>query len=285
MNRVSFSQTFNAQPTQDGAGVKIRRVHHFGGRLDPFLMLDELKASNEEDYIGGFPPHPHRGFETLTYLIHGGLTHEDSMGNRGEVHAGEAQWMSAGNGVIHSEMPLTDQQGLHGFQAWINLPARRKRDQPQYRDLKVSQMGQLKLAHWQFKAIAGQWSVDKTSVQSQQHQLGEAASMADAQLEAQSQLTLQLPAGERLLIYVYQGQLNAALQAGQLGVIDPSEEARHLDLHSGTEESGFLLLRGKPLNEPIAHYGPFVMNNEAEIQQAIHDYQTGQLTQQPSDIH
>lgn len=269
-----------AQPTQDGAGVKIRRIHDFSGRLDPFLMLDELKASHREDYIGGFPPHPHRGFETLTYLIHGGLTHQDSMGNRGEVHAGEAQWMSAGRGVIHSEMPLLDSDGLHGFQLWVNLPAARKMDAPRYRDVRAPEMATLRSSGVTFKAIAGSWDSDIGPVRGPLSRIGEDAAMADVKIEAGGRITIASPAHERLLAYVYEGSLGDELGTGQLGVWT-GEAAVHFASKQG---AAMLLFRGTPLREPISHHGPFVMNSAEEIQQALDDYRTGRLATPPASV-
>ena len=273
---TQLTQLRSAQPTQDGAGVKIRRIHDFRGGLDPFLMLDELKASAKEDYIGGFPPHPHRGFETLTYIIHGGLTHEDSMGNKGEVRAGDAQWMSAGRGVIHSEMPLTDSEGLHGFQIWINLPSQRKMDTPQYKDLRHAEMGQLQWSGGHLKSIAGSWQTSEGQVEGGLPQLGEAACMADLQLQAGQQLTLTLKPGQLLQAYAYQGELQEGVKTGNLGSFQPDQQGQ-VQL-TAVDNVGLLLLTGPALQEPIAHYGPFVMNSEAEIQQAVTDYQSGQLT-------
>ncbi|WP_114418162.1 pirin family protein [Marinospirillum perlucidum] len=268
-----------ALPAQDGDGVKIKRIHDFQGGLDPFLMLDELKASAKEDYIGGFPPHPHRGFETLTYILHGGLTHEDSMGNRGEVHAGDAQWMSAAHGVIHSEMPLTDSDGLHGFQIWVNLPARRKMDQPQYRDLRHEEMGQIHWDEGQMKAIAGNWKTSQGQVKGGLEQIGEEAALADVHLSAGASLEIHLPEKQQLAIYVYSGSLEEKVSEGYLAALTPDSQGKVTV--SAVEDSQFLLLTGPALKEPIAHYGPFVMNSEAEIHQAVRDYQTGQLVQAP----
>ena len=265
-----------ALPAQDGDGVKIRRIHDFRGGLDPFLMLDELKASAKEDYIGGFPAHPHRGFETLTYILHGGLTHEDSMGNKGEVHAGDAQWLSAARGVIHSEMPLTDSDALHGFQIWINLPSQRKMDNPQYKDLRHSEMGQLQWSGGRLKSIAGSWKTSEGSVEGGLPQLGEAARMADLELKAGQKLTLIMEPGQIVQTYVYQGELREGVKAGHLGSFQPDQQGQ-VQLTAG-EDLGLLLLTGPALQEPIVHYGPFVMNKEEEIHQAVRDYQTGQLT-------
>ncbi|MBE0508251.1 MAG: pirin family protein [Marinospirillum sp.] len=268
-----------AQPSQDGDGVKIRRIHDFRGGLDPFLMLDELKASAKEDYIGGFPPHPHRGFETLTYILHGGLTHEDSMGNKGEVHAGDAQWMSAAHGVIHSEMPLLDSDGLHAFQMWINLPAHRKLEAPQYRDLRDAEMGHLNWPDGHLKAIAGHWQTSAGETTSSLAQVGEQAALADLQLQPSTQLDIHVPAGQQLLVYVYAAELEQGIKTGQLGTFAAEDSASVICLQaSASETTGVLLLTGPALKEPIAHYGPFVMNTEVEIQQAMQDYQSGQLT-------
>lgn len=270
----------SAQPSQDGAGVKIRRIHDFRGGLDPFLMLDELKASAKEDYIGGFPPHPHRGFETLTYILHGGLTHEDSMGNKGEVHAGDAQWMSAAHGVIHSEMPLLDSDGLHAFQIWINLPAHRKLEAPQYRDLRDAEMGHLRWSDGHLKAIAGRWQTSAGEATSSLAQVGEQAALADLQLQPGCSLDIHLPAEQQLLVYVYAGELQQGIKTGQLGTLVTADLASaQISLQAGNSETtGLLLLTGPALKEPIAHYGPFVMNTEAEIHQAMQDYQNGHLT-------
>lgn len=270
----------NAEPTQDGAGVKIRRIHDFSGGLDPFLMLDELKASAREDYIGGFPPHPHRGFETLTYLIHGGLTHEDSMGNRGEVHAGEAQWMSAGRGVIHSEMPLRDSDGLHGFQAWVNLPARRKMDAPRYRDVRADEMVTVSNGDVTLKVIAGTWNGSLGNVQGPLPQIGDDAAMADVQIGSGATLVVGMMPEERLLAYVYQGSLGETLTAGRMAVWSGHDRVEL----TARENSRVLLFRGTPLQEPISHHGPFVMNSAEEIEQAVEDYRAGRLATPPASV-
>lgn len=270
-----------AHPTQDGAGVKIRRIHDFSGGLDPFLMLDELKASAKEDYIGGFPSHPHRGFETLTYLVHGGLTHEDSMGNQGRVEAGEAQWMSAGRGVIHSEMPLLDSDGLHGFQVWVNLPARRKMDPPRYRDVRADAMRHLPEddGPLHFKAIAGSWQTSAGDTEGPLPQIGEGAAMADLSLPAGYRLSLAVQLDDRVLAYVYEGEL-IGLQTGQMGSWNGQTQIHLI----AQQDARVLLFKGRPLAEPIAHYGPFVMNSSDEIEQAISDYQSGQLAAEPASI-
>lgn len=272
-----------AQPTEDGAGVKIRRISEFTGRIDPFLMVDELKSSIKDDYIGGFPPHPHRGFETLTYLLHGGLSHRDSEGHQGGVSRGGAQWMRAGSGVVHSEMPTTDSDGLHGFQVWINLPAALKMSTPAYRDVQSSEIPQVTFTGGAARLIADRWQFNETSGEGAMTTLGDGAGMADLSLDAGATVEIKLPEGYRLMAYVYNGAVSAARQDtgeqgkaenGGLMVFDRGDQI--VTLHSETA-SGLLLLSGKPIGEPIAHRGPFVMNTTAEVEQAMLDYQSGAM--------
>ncbi|WP_322629416.1 pirin family protein [Halothiobacillus sp.] len=275
---MSTVTTRTAQPTQDGAGVKIRRINDFTGQLDPFLMVDELKSTVKDDYIGGFPPHPHRGFETLTYLLHGGLQHRDSEGHQGGIGRGGAQWMRAGRGVVHSEMPTTDNDGLHGFQVWINLPAALKMSDPTYRDLQGDDIPELAFPGGMARLIADQWTFNDTTGQGALTTLGDGAGMADLRLEAGTSVTIDLKPGFRLLGYVYTGSVTdtdgQTHADGQLMVFPSNTQTVRLN---AADAAGLLLLSGQPLGEPIAHRGPFVMNTQAEIQQAIHDYQTGQM--------
>ncbi len=272
--RTDTSIRLKANPTQDGAGVKIRRINDFNGTLDPFLMVDELKSDVREDYIGGFPPHPHRGFETLTYLLHGGLKHEDSRGHQGEVNRGGAQWMRAGSGVIHSEMPLTDSDGLHGFQIWINLPAEQKMSEPAYRDLQGDDIPELDFDGGLARLIAGDWQLNDAQGRGALATLGEGAGMADLTMDANADVRITLPEGYRLIAYVYQGELTDRAVAGELAVFAPDQPV--VELHAEVE-TGVLLMAGRPLREPIAHRGPFVMNTMDEIEQAIRDYQSGAM--------
>lgn len=275
---MSAIATRTAEPTQDGAGVKIRRINDFNGQLDPFLMVDELKSNVKDDYIGGFPPHPHRGFETLTYLLHGGLQHRDSEGHQGGVGSGGAQWMRAGRGVVHSEMPTTDSKGLHGFQVWINLPAKLKMSEPTYRDLQGDDIPEITFAGGSARLIADRWTVNGETGRGALDTLGDGAGMADLRIDAGATVRIDLPAGYRLLGYVYGGTvLDADGQTypdGRLLVLPQTTVTVEL---SARDSAGMLLLAGRPLGEPIAHAGPFVMNTQAEIQQAIRDYQSGQM--------
>ncbi|MBE0488685.1 MAG: pirin family protein [Halomonas sp.] len=266
-----------SQPSQDGDGVKIKRIHDFGGGLDPFLMLDELGSDQPNDYIGGFPPHPHRGIQTLTYVIHGGLTHEDHMGHSSTIHAGDAQWMHTGRGIIHSEMPLTDSHGLHAFQLWLNLAAREKMRPADYRDVRGNEMPRLAGGGVELIALGGRWTRDDgESVEGPLNALAGSGGVAHVRLAAGGKLTLQTDA-PTLLAYVFEGELevgDARVPAGHLARLSKGD---HLALASATGGQA-LLLAGTPHEEPVAHYGPFVMNSHAELEQALRDYRDGTLT-------
>jgi len=272
-----------SQPAADGAGVKIRRVHGFNANeLDPFLMLDELHSSDPEDYLAGFPEHPHRGFETLSYMRRGRFRHRDHMGNEGEIGSGGAQWMSAGSGVIHAEMPAQEGGELHGFQLWINLPARDKMKAPQYRDLSAQ------LLPWRspasgvrLKLIGGQLSVGEITL-SGPLQLPAKAVVADLELEPQQSLALAFKPSQRLLFYPYCGAL-AGPEVVRCGELGNWTGVTSLELRADNAGVGGLLLLGEPLGEPLAHYGPFVMNTAEELRQAVSDYQQGRLTVRSPD--
>lgn len=266
-----------SQPSQDGDGVRIQRIHDFGGGLDPFLMLDELRSDRPDDYVGGFPPHPHRGIQTLTYVIHGGLTHEDHLGHSSTIRAGDAQWMHTGRGIIHSEMPLTDQQGLHAFQLWLNLAAKDKLSEATYRDVRAADMPTLNGCHASLVALGGRWEdSDGESVAGPLEALAGQGAVAHARLAAGGELDLTTKAST-LLVYVFTGSLEIAgtsVPQGQLARLGSGER---LALAS-REGAQALLLAGEPHGEPIAHYGPFVMNEHAELEQALKDYRAGTFT-------
>lgn len=266
-----------AHPSQDGAGVRIKRVHGFNnGALDPFLMLDEILSDNPDDYIAGFPPHPHRGIETLTYIRHGGFRHQDHMGNTGEISSGGAQWMSAGKGVIHSEMPLQEEGLLHGFQLWINLPAKDKLKAADWKDYPAEQLPWQILGDGHLKTIAGTIESPEKQYSSPLNNLPAQASVADLSLPNGGSATIRSE-GYKTLIHVYQGKVlvnDRIVMQQQMAIINDMSEIR-LDSQA---PAGCLILQGVPLNEPVAHYGPFVMNTEAEIKTAIREYQQGTLT-------
>lgn len=266
-----------SHPSQDGDGVRIQRIHDFGGGLDPFLMLDELGSDRPDDYIGGFPPHPHRGIQTLTYVIHGGLTHEDHLGHASTISAGDAQWMHTGRGIIHSEMPLTDSQGLHAFQLWLNLPARDKLSPATYRDVRAAEMPRLAGQGAELIALGGRWqNTGGEHVAGPLNALAGDGAVAHVRLEPSGELTLETDA-PTLLVYVFDGSLTVGettVPRGQLARLGGGEQ-----LVLGSAAGGqALLLAGQPHREPIAHYGPFVMNEHAELEQALRDYRDGTLT-------
>lgn len=273
-------QILTARPSTDGAGVKIQRLlgqHRHD--LDPFLMVDEIRSDNSDDYIGGFPPHPHRGIETFTYMIAGGFVHEDHLGNRAELRDGGVQWMSTGHGIIHSELPLVKDGLLHGFQLWINLPAKQKLKKPEYAQLVNGQIPVHQFSNGSIaRLLAGQWEFDKKIMASPLDKLANGVRIVDIQLPANTDLSLTVPKSDTVLIYVFEGALSmqTLIQAHQLVRLTDGDTVNLAATKNGAR---LLLLTGTPLHEPIVQHGPFVMNTEAEIAQAIDDYQTGKLTQ------
>lgn len=263
-------------PTSDGDGVKIKRVPMFDQPLtDPFLMMDQISSDNPNDYIGGFPSHPHRGMETLTYLRHGSLEHQDHLGNKGMIHSGGAQWMSAGRGIIHSEMPAREMDELFGFQLWINLPAAQKMQPPQYRDVPASDIPVIRTDKALVKGVAGQWQVDGQPLTGALMNMAAEAGYLDVELAAGGQVTLASQAQQRVLVMLYGGQLDAHTQAtaGHLLIYGMGETL----VLSSEQGAKFIVLSGTPIKEKIVHYGPFVMNTYEEIEQAITDYNNGKF--------
>jgi len=262
-----------AHPTQDGDGVNIHRIAAFDGQpLDPFLMIDEIRSDDSSDYIGGFPPHPHRGIETFTYIKKGGFEHRDQMGNVKAIRAGDIQWMSTGRGVIHSEMPLADaENGLHGFQIWLNMPAAEKMRAPRYYDsagddLPIYQFG----AGSQLKALAGHWQTSIAHLSAPLQSLAGNSAIADLNLAVGDDIRIDIQDHERLAIFCYEGGLND-LPRGAVALTQNSISLR------AKHHTNVLLFKGVPIKEDIVHLGPFVMNTQAEIQQAIADYRAGKF--------
>jgi quercetin 2,3-dioxygenase len=272
-------------PASDGAGVKLRRS--LGGprglRVDPFLMLDEFSSENPGDYIAGFPSHPHRGFETVTYLLDGHMLHEDHLGHRGDLKTGGVQWMTAGRGIIHSEMPQQENGRMRGFQLWVNLPAREKMKPASYRDLQASEIPVVTLpGGGTAKIIAGTVEVDGQSTVGPIKGITTDPTYIDVALPAGAHFSHSINSEHSAFLYPYEGRLD----------VGPSGDARALDSHSagvltagdrievtaGPEGARFLVLAGHPLREPVVQYGPFVMNTRQEIEQAVRDYQSGALT-------
>lgn len=272
--------------TSDGAGVKLRRSlgQGQGARLDPFLMLDEFSSDNPGDYIAGFPPHPHRGFETVTYMLDGHMRHEDHLGNVGELKSGGVQWMSAGRGIVHSEMPQQEEGRMRGFQLWINLPAREKMKPAGYRDIQPAEIPVVALpGGGSAKVIAGAVEAGGEVTRGPIQGLSTAPLYIDVQLPPGVTFTQTLDAGHNAFVYAYEGSVRIGhddaarrLKSQSAGFLSPGDQ-----VEISAEEAGarFLLLAGRPLGEPVVQYGPFVMNTVEEIEQAISDFQSGKFTQ------
>ncbi len=270
------------QPASDGAGVRLNRV--IGGpgleRFDPFLMLDEFASDNPDDYIAGFPPHPHRGFETITYMLEGHMRHEDHLGNVGRLQSGGVQWMTAARGIIHSEMPEQEQGAMRGFQLWLNLPAKDKLGDPGYRDIPASEIPRLTTSSGvEVVVIAGQFDDGQVQQQGAVQRPDTEPYLFDLRLPAGSHIAPRLPQGHRAMLYVYQGSLQlpgASPQSVAAGRLVRLSDQGELPLHS-QDGARLLLIAGKPLGEPIVQYGPFVMNTREEIEQALRDFRDGVL--------
>lgn len=288
MTARTLSRVIPSMATSDGAGVKLRRSigAQRGLYLDPFLMLDEFGTDNPGDYIAGFPPHPHRGFETVTYMLDGLMEHRDHLGNVGRLEPGGVQWMTAGRGVIHSEMPLQDAGRMRGFQLWINLPAREKMKPAWYRDIAPGELPVQPLAGGgTVKIIAGTATIDGHPVSGPINppaaRLSTDPLYVDVTLPAYGSLALPVPAGHTAFVYVYEGALTVGdgrdarpLGAQAAGVLSDGDAVR---LSAGAEGSRAVLIAGLPIGEPVVQYGPFVMNTREEIEQAIRDYNDGTL--------
>ncbi|QFT84369.1 Quercetin 2,3-dioxygenase [Halomonas sp. THAF12] len=263
-----------SHPSQDGDGVAIRRLHDFGGGLDPFLMLDELEAAPHDDAIGGFPPHPHRGIQTLTYVLHGGLRHEDHLGHHSSIGPGDAQWMHTGRGIIHGETPFADAEGLHAFQLWLNLAAADKLGEPTYRDVRRDAMSHLARPGARLTALGGDWqATDGERISGPLEALAGRAGVAHLELDAGGELTLSSRA-TTLLVFVFAGELSVAGDGVTRGELVHLGAGDRLSLTSAAGARA-LLLAGEPHGEPIAHYGPFVMNHRHELDRALRDYRDG----------
>lgn len=284
MQTRSLEQIIPAIATMDGGGVKLRRSLGQSQtiRLDPFLMLDEFSSNEANDYIAGFPDHPHRGFETLTYILDGHMLHRDHLGNQGDLKSGGAQWMTAGRGIIHSEMPQQESGRMRGFQLWINLPAREKMKPAAYRDIQAHEIAQRVRADGSvIKVLAGTVTIDSEVVAGPIQGMAVAPTIADVRLSAGADFVQPCPVEQQVGIYVYEGsvQIGAAsaqrvLEAQHFGILSAGDT---LNVSAGSEPAAFLLLAAAALNEPIVQYGPFVMNTRAEIEQAIADYNNGSL--------
>jgi len=276
------------RPTSDGAGVKLTRVltNNLQRRLDPFLMLDAFRSDDPNDYLAGFPDHPHRGFETVTYMIAGRMRHRDSAGHEGLLQHGGVQWMTAGSGVVHSEMPEQEDGVMEGFQLWLNLPARDKMTTPWYRDIPSNEIPEFTTEDGvAVRVIAG----ESQGVQGAMTREATQPLYLDITLPAGASFAQPLPAGHNAFVYVFRGNAlvgdadasgNAGLQRvedKQMAILANTEGSDGVVIRAGNAEARVLLVAGKPLNESIAQYGPFVMNTQEEIFQAVRDFQAGKF--------
>jgi redox-sensitive bicupin YhaK (pirin superfamily) len=269
----------NGQFVMDGAGVKINRVltQTLQRRLDPFLMLDAFGSDKPGDYIAGFPEHPHRGFETVSYMIKGSMRHRDSAGNEGLITDGGVQWMTAGRGVAHSEMPEQTDGLMEGFQLWLNLPAKDKMTAPWYRDIPDGEIPRFETDKGaSVKVIAGQSHGVAGAVQRDHTE----PLYLDIELAANATFEQQLPPGHNAFIYVFRGKVLADDQCvaqSRMAILANDAQADGVKIVAG-EPSRVILIAGRPLNEPIAQYGPFVMNTQDELHQAVEDFRAGRFT-------
>ena len=271
------------QPTSDGDGVKLTRVltQPLQKRLDPFLMLDAFGSDSASDYIGGFPSHPHRGFETVTIMLEGRMRHKDSVGNVGLLEPGSVQWMTAGRGIIHSEMPEQEEGRMAGFQLWVNLAAKDKMMAPAYRDVPPADVPAVTLDNGvKLRVIAGQTLGVNGAVRRPTTE----PIVLDITLPAGTRFDAALPAGHNAFVYVYGGGAvevgGQAVESERMAILANDAAADGVSLHAPAAPAQLvrvLLVAGAPLNEPIAQYGPFVMNTTEQIQQAVADYQRGTL--------
>lgn len=279
----SVERVVAGTPTSDGAGVKLSRVltQPLQRRLDPFLMLDAFGSDDPGDYIAGFPDHPHRGFETVTYMIAGRMRHRDSAGNEGLLSNGGVQWMTAGRGVIHSELPEQEAGRMEGFQLWLNLPAKDKMGAPWYRDIQSETIPEIMVEGVTARVIAGRsHGVDGAMPPGQR--AGTEPVYLDLHFDTPgSTFSQTLPAGHNAFVYVYRGTLvigETEVASERMAILANDSGSDGVVLRAvGDAPARALLIAGKPLSEPIAQYGPFVMNTNDEIRQTLEDYREGRL--------
>jgi len=271
-------QVIEPEVTSDGAGVRLKRGIATAtlNYLDPFLLFDHFGSENPDDYIAGFPMHPHRGIETVTYMLSGVVKHRDSGGNEGVIGPGDVQWMTAGSGVMHEEMPKTREGKMEGFQLWVNLPAKVKMMNPRYRDFKSSEIPEIEIGKGiKLKIIAGEVegiSGVITDIEAKPTYL-------DVELAANTLFEYKVPKGHSVFAYIFEGTANFSAESDNENVDSPKlivfGEGDTVEITSSDKGARFLLISGRPLNEPVARYGPFVMNTKEEIQEALTDLQCG----------
>lgn len=273
-----IKKIFSTKPTLEGAGVHLKRG--FGYQevplFDPFLLFDDFSSPNASDYLPGFPWHPHRGIETVTYVLSGEVAHEDSLGHKGSIRAGDVQWMTAGHGIIHQEMPQEHKEGLKGFQLWVNLPAAHKMMPPRYRDVSSNTIQILEEDGIKVSVIAGVYK----NITGPVRDLVAGATYIDVSLAPKKLFSYRVPLRDTAILYVLEGNIlvgegtDNRVWAGSLALLGPGEEITCIAKDSAAR---FLFISGTPLGEPVAWYGPMVMNTEQEIRQALQDYREGKF--------
>jgi len=277
MSDRTITRRIRGTDTADGAGVKLKRIIGQPGldMLDPFLLLDEFRSDDAGDYIAGFPEHPHRGFETVTYMLAGRMQHGDNHGNRGDLTPGSVQWMTAGRGILHSEMPQQENGLMWGFQLWVNLPASDKMTAPRYQDIGPERIPVVHPAEGvEVKVIAGELAGAVGPVQG----VATEPVYLDIRLQPSATLEVALPAGHHAFAYVFDGESalvgGEPLRRSELGVLSEGERVL---LAGGAQAARLLLVAGRPLKESVARYGPFVMNTPEQIQEAFADFRAGRF--------
>ena len=271
MDKIEVNKIIKPISASDGAGVKLKRsIGVEPNYFDPFLMLDEFGSENSEDYVAGFPPHPHRGIETVTYMLAGEFEHKDSTGGQGKMSAGDVQWMKTGSGIIHSEMPAMKEGKLHGFQLWINMPASKKMDKPEYHYIDADKMSIHKDDEKKIKVIAGKFENAEGPIS--KHNIE--PFYFDVELKKDKEFNFDIPSSHNTLIYLIEGEIEIGdkkhekIKDSTLILLTRGEK---LKVRASTDAK-YLLISGKPIGEQIARGGPFVMNTKEEILQAIDDY-------------
>ena len=279
MSTIEIKKIVKAIQTSDGAGVKLKRSMGIPELdfIDPFLMFDEFGSENKDDYIAGFPDHPHRGIETVTYMLNGEFRHEDSTGNKGDLGPGSVQWMTAAGGIIHSEMPIMKEGKLHGFQLWVNMPAKLKMSKPSYQNIEPKEIPEFKDQEKKIKIIAGKY----------QDKVGPVKGISvdpiyiDVELEKDKIFNFIIPSSHNAFVYLVTGEIKIGNNKH-----DQLQNSNLIYLQNGSDlkiyaikKSKFLVIAGKPIGEPIARGGPFVMNTKEEILKAVQDYHSGNFVQ------
>lgn len=277
MTERTLFRRIRGTDTADGAGVKLKRIigQPALDMLDPFLLLDEFRSDSADDYIAGFPEHPHRGFETVTYMLAGHMQHGDNHGNRGDLRPGSVQWMTAGRGILHSEMPQQENGLMWGFQLWVNLPAKDKMTEPRYQDIAPEKIPVVQPAPGvEVRVVAGSFDGATGPVSG----VATAPIYLDIALAAGAEISVPLPASHSAFAYVFDGKdalvAGETLARSELAVLNKGDSVR---LVGGDAPSRVLLVAGAPLKEPVARYGPFVMNTPEQIHEAIADFRAGKF--------